>query len=124
MPAFIFDVEGRACGFCLGDFIYRLSGEPVGQVCGERAYTLDGRHVGAVYKNMIVEKPGYRISNRPPLAIPVPHETPRFCGIRSKALGNPYADVSHLLFEVSGNAAPTNTRAVFDQDDFFGDGSN
>jgi hypothetical protein len=100
MADFIFNREGRAQGFRLGDLIYDLDGKAVGRISAERVYKLDGSYVGELFKNMVVEKPVGPRRNLAPVNYPGDAKPPASYTNRVP-LPYTYADVFHLLSDTA-----------------------
>ncbi len=111
MADFIFDAEGRAQGFRWGSYLYTLGGKAVGRVIAERAFDLDGRYVGAVYRNMVVDKPGYVPRDLGPVAYPGDVDPPQPPDFRHSP-GHDYQDMFHRLVAPLNGVAQKNGAAA------------
>ena len=96
MSDFIYDADGRAQGFRLGNFLYDRTGQPVGQVSAERVYRLDGTYVGEMFRNMVVEKPTGARPNLRPIPPPRAVEPPMSDSSRGSG-GHNFPDVFYRL---------------------------
>lgn len=98
MADYIYDEQGAAQGFRLGQFLYQMNGAPVGRVSAERVYRLDGEYVGEMFKSMVVEKPTGARRRLPPVSPPPAAPPPQATGSRIRA-GNSFPDVFHRLVD-------------------------
>jgi hypothetical protein len=104
MADLIYDAGGEPRGFRLGHTIFTLSGEPVARVWAERAYTFEGAYIGALFKEMVVDKPGVASRPLPPQPKPAPAAPLKGAGPRAPVLC-PYEDIWDRAV-VQGEARP------------------
>lgn len=114
MSDFIYDMEGRAQGFRIGNFLYDRTGHAVGQVSAERVYRLDGTYVGEMFRNMVVEKPVGARPNLRPVLPPRNVEPPMSDSSRGTG-GHGFPDVFQRLV---GPRAPTRPGSTPTQSDW------
>ena len=101
MSEFIYNAEGTAQGFRLGDYLYDMGGRAIGRVSAERVYRLDGSYVGEMYRNMVVEKPVGARRNLPPLSHPGDVDPPSIDASRGSG-SQGFPDVFQRLVENGG----------------------